>query len=538
MRKCNFLFFFTCWVMISSVFSQEVPEALTGVISFVTSTNVYVKFESTYLISVGDSLLLQDNNFSCLVVTNKSSTSCVCSVLPGCAVEKGKEVIFIPRAKPVEKSENLSEKLPGPDLQTLILTDEEVTSLYNQEIRARVSASSYSTLSNTQDDRHRLMSRLSIDANHINDSPFSFQTYMNYRHILEQESSSSLPQNNFLRIYNLAVQYEATPTLSVVLGRQINPKVSSLGAIDGLQAEKQLGQSFVGILAGSRPDIFDYGYNPDLLEYGAYYGLNTDSKQLYSQTTVGVVEQRGNGEIDRRYAFLQHSSTLSNNFNLFASAEMDIFSKINFTTKNDLRLTNLYVSGRYRFTRKLNLMVSYDSRKRIIYYETFKSDIERLLDDDLARQGIRARLNFRPMKYAYAGVSYSKRFQSDEQNRSDNYYGYFSLSRTPYIGGRTGITLNRNESNYLISNIASLRHSRSFLRNRLFAEGYYRLVHYEYANTPDPLLQHFAGTNITYNITRNLMFSLSGEYSTYKGQNYLRFYSRIVQRFYSKKNKK
>jgi hypothetical protein len=246
------------------------------------------------------------------------------------------------------------------------------------------------------------------------------------------------------------------------------------------------------------------------------------------------MEQRANGDIDRRYIYLQHFSTLFKNLNLFSSAEMDIYSKVNNTTTNDFRLTNLYVSARYRFSRQFSLMLSFDSRKRILYYETFQSDIERLLDDDLARQGARASVSYRPFKYIYAGASYAKRFQSDQQNKSDNINAYLTFSRIPGIGGRLNLNYNQNSSNYLESNVGAIRYSRDFMDNRMYAGIYYRIANYQYGNIMDPLLQHYVGTDISYNITRKLQFSISAEYTTYNNENNFRFYTNIIQRFNTK----
>lgn len=505
---------------------------LQGEVTFVTSSNIYVRFDDTSLIKIGDSLRLdRDSGKPCLLVNSKSTTSCVCRPLDDCEISKGERVIFI---LPIRLPERTIEDEPEPSLLQETADPQEEGILYSQEIRARISASTYSTVSNDRDDRHRLMSGLSIDADHINDSRFSADVYMNFRQIFDQANSSALKDNTLLRIFNFSVGYEATPALNITLGRSINPKISSLGAIDGLQLEKQFGKSYVGALVGSRPDIFNFDYNPDLLEYGAYYGINTDSKNMYSQSTLGLIEQRGNGDIDRRYAYFQHSSTHFRRLNFFTSAEMDLFSKVDFTTKNDLRLTSLYASMRYRFSRAFNAMLSYDSRKRIIYYETYRSDIDQFLDDDLARQGVRARLNFRPLKNVYTGFSYGKRFQSDQQNQSENLYGYFTLSRTPGIDGRTSLSYNRNKSNYLLLNIASLRHSRSFMENRLNTDVYYRFVHYDYSNLNNKVLQHFIGGDLSYNINRTLLFSVTGEYSMYDDSRNYRVYTRIIQRFHSK----
>jgi len=375
------------------------------------------------------------------------------------------------------------------------------------------------------------MGRLSVRANHIKDSKFSFNTYLNYRKILDQSNGSSIQNSSILRVYNFAVHYDATPTLFLTLGRNINPKISSLGAIDGLQVEKYYGKKYIGAIGGFRPDIFNYGFNANLLQYGGYIGVLTEEKFFYSQTTIGFIQQQNSGEIDRRYAYFQHTSTIAKNLNLFSSLEVDLFSKLNEEVTNEFNLTNLYVSARYRFSRKFNMMVSYDSRKRIIYYETYQTEIERLLDDDIARQGARVRINGRPVKNILAGASYSKRFQNNSMNRSDNIYGYVTLSKVPFINGRLSLSYNQNESNYLKSNIASIRHSNNYFHGSLSADLYYRFVYYDYVSSLDPLKQHYVGTNLSYNITRKLRFGLTGEATISDLENNYRIYSRIVQRF-------
>ena len=69
---------------------------LTGEVSFVTTQNSYVKFGNTDLIEIGDTLQLTQNGTQtpCLVVTQKSSNSCVCTTLNGCTVEKGDALWF------------------------------------------------------------------------------------------------------------------------------------------------------------------------------------------------------------------------------------------------------------------------------------------------------------------------------------------------------------------------------------------------------------------------------------------------------------
>jgi len=523
----------------SLIYGQETDPTLKGEVTFITSKNVYVKFNNTSMINKGDVLKTIDGT-PCLKVTNKSSSSVVGTRLNDCLIEKNMTLVFVSKpinTIPILEDETLVEDI-GINFNDSIqaISNKNQKPYYNEDIKARLSASTYSTISEVRDDRHRMMTRFSMNANHINFSRFSVETYLNYRYNLNSVDNNNLNNNNYLRVFNLALKYDVDSTLSITAGRKINYKISSLGAIDGLQAEKFFGKTYVGAIAGFRPDIFNYGFNPDLVQYGVFVGRLTDSENLHSQTTVGVAEQRNNGELDRRFTYLQHSSTINKKLNLFSTAELDIFNQVNDSISNSPRLTNLYVSARYRFNRNINLMLSYDSRKRIIYYKTYETDIEEILDEDIARQGFRARLNIKPFKSVFTGLSYSKRFQSDSQNKSDNLYGYVSFSNLP-IDGRVSVTYNMNSSNYLDSNIASLRYSRPFMENRLNADFYYRFVNYKYSTNVPEFSQHYIGTYVSYYLDRSLTISLSGEYSTYNQEDNFRINTRIIKRFYRQQKK-
>ena len=521
------------------MYGQDKNQLSKGEISFVTSKNVYVKFDNTELIKIGDTLQISTTNKPCLLVNNKSSSSVVCLIIFGCSIKKGDTVIHsLLKVKEIVKKIDIQEQLSITDQSTSIKNK----SIYDERIRGNVSVASYNTLSSIREDRHRMSSRFSLNAQHIDNSKISFDSYVNYQQNFNIQKSSGPNKVGDFRVYNLAVRIDASPTLSFVAGRKINPKTSSLGAIDGLQIEKYFKHNYVGAIAGFRPDIFDYNFNSNLLEYGAYYGRKTEAKNFYSETTLGALEQRNGSEIDRRYAYFQHNSTLFKKLHIFSSLEFDFYNKINDVEGNDLRLTNLYASARYRFNKDFNATLSYDSRKRILYYETFQTEIERLLDDDIARQGIRVRLNTRISEFANAGVSYSKRFQNDRDNKSDNIYFYLGVPKIPGIGGRVSVNYNVNSSNYLESNILSLRHSRDFFNDKLYADFYYRLVNYTYlsSNTGlsnNNLTQSYYGTNLSYRISRRLTFSISGELSTTGVENNYRIYTKLIKRFYKNKKK-
>lgn len=501
---------------------------MQGSVSFLTSNNVYVKFQDTKNIAIGDTLYISRNGklSHCLVVKNKSSMSCAGIVVNGCQVKIGDQIIHKTSSKIVEinvvdgQNSNTAaraEKLEKPRQQL-------------EKIRGSISAASYSNMSSIRDDSHRTMYRLSLNAPRINNSKFSFDTYMNYRQTFISTDSGTHKGKDAFNIYDLAIRYDANSTMSFVLGRKINSKISSIGAIDGLQAEKSFGNFYTGILAGFRPDIMDYTFNADLFQYGGYIGVTTDRK-VHSLTSLGFLEQRNNGAVDRRYTYFQHSSTIGEKLSLFSSFEFDLYNKVDGKSVRNPGLTNFFVSAGYRISRNVNINVSYDSRKRIFYYETLKTEIERMLDDDIARQGIRIQVNVRPYKYVNVGISYSRRFQYNDLNKSDNINGYFSLSNLPGIGGRLFINYNRNTSNYMQSNIFSFRHSRSLIKMKLDASVYFRMANYTYLAQEIKNDQQYYGAELSYNITRKMVCGILGELATTSTEENYRINARIMKRF-------
>ncbi|MGB1240951.1 MAG: hypothetical protein ACPG49_00410 [Chitinophagales bacterium] len=533
-------FLFAGLFLSSGLFAQEQIEQLSGRVSFVTSNNIYVKFENTKEIAVGDTLQLSkvDGAVPCLVVTQKSSSSCVCETLKDCEVSKEDVVLF---SYLLKGEEEIVEEVPVEVIEETEKPTEEVTTndepLFKEKIRGRISAATYSNMSPTNGNRNRMMYRFSLNASNIKNSKFSFESYINYRQNFLPKGEVSSRQTKFFRVYNLAAQYDVNPSTSLTIGRKINNKASSIGAIDGLQAEKRFDKYYVGIVAGFRPDIGTHGLNTNLLQYGFYLGNQMDKPNVKSKSTIGFFEQRNGGGIDRRYAYFQHSSTINRKLNLFGSFEVDLFKNINGQIGQDIRLSNLYVSARYRFSRKFDVNVSYDARKRILYYETFKTDIERLLEDDVTRQGLRFRASVRPIKFVSLGASYSKRFQSNQQNKSNNINGFASLSKVPSIGGRLSVNFNNNRSNYLDSKILSLRYSRPLIKQRLNADFYVRNVHYNYLSSESVTNQQYYGVNLSYRLSRKLTFSILGEMASRAEGNNYRVNAKIVKRFDNKKKK-
>ena len=414
-----------------NVLGQDQNEIREGKVSFITTQSVYVKFSSMERISAGDTLYIKQGEtyVPALQIKNLSSISCVCNPLvsrylryqmlclqnwiPGKFQNRFRRKLLWHRSNPAEipESDSLSGNAADP-------------AQMKQEIHGRISVSSYSNFSSTEAARRqRMRYTFSLNANNLGNSGFSAESYLSFAH--SNTNWEDIKDNIFtgLKIYNLSVKYDFNETMYLSLGRKINPRLSSVGAIDGIQFEKKFSFLTLGAFAGSRPDYTDYSINFDLLQYGVYLGHELQKDNVSMQNSLAFIEQTNQSATDRRFVYFQHSSWLMKNLSFFASAEMDLYKKVNDTIENTFNLSNVYLSLRYRIIRQLSVGLSYSSRQNVIYYETYKDFVERLLENE-ALQGWRLRINARPAKNLILGVNAGYRYRKEDPRPSKNVYGY------------------------------------------------------------------------------------------------------------------
>ena len=536
----NFLFCICFIALFSTTLVGQTGNALLeGTVSFVTSSNIYVKFNSTEEINTGDTLFIKKENqhIPYVLVNTKSSTSVVCTPLvKGSELKVGDKIYFLKKIKspPIkDPEEEISAEPAEEEAPASVIQEEEKQEkkpVYKQKIRSRLSASSYNNMSGERE-RHRMRYSFSLRGTNLKNSGFSVDNYIVFRHTLgeweEVQSNLALA----LKVYSLAVRYDMDKKSSVTIGRKINPRISSMGAIDGIQVEKGLGPFRIGAIAGSRPSFQDYSYDFSLKQMGGYMSIISEGTDKYQQSTLGFMEQRNNGFVDRRFIYFQHSDAILKNLNIFTSFEFDLYQKINNEESNDLRLTNLYTSLRYRFSRKFSISASYDNRKNIIYYESYKNFIDRLIENE-TRQGLRFGINIRPIKYITWGATSSLRFQGSGSNPSRFFNSYLTHSRLPGVKGRVSLRVNFLETGYVRSQIYGIRLSKNIIKRRLSSTAYYRRVNYFYKDSEKPKNQNIVGLNCNIRLVKKLSLYLyyEGIFSPAESTR-TRFNSKIIQRF-------
>jgi len=193
-------------------------------------------------------------------------------------------------------------------------------------------------------------------------------------------------------------------------------------------------------------------------------------------------------------------------------------------------LSNFYLSLRYRVIKQLSLSISYSARQNIVYYETYKSIIDQLLEQ-ASMQGYMFQVNVRPMKNMTIGANVGYRYSKPDPRPSKNLYSYLTYSNLPWINASATLSATFMETSYLSGNIYSLGLSRDLVPGKVYGGIGYRYVKYKFVSAETPLVQNMAELNLTWRIMKKLSLSANFEGTFEKSSNYDRIYVNLTQRF-------
>ena len=211
------------------------------------------------------------------------------------------------------------------------------------------------------------------------------------------------------------------------------------------------------------------------------------------------------------------------------TVEVDLYKKINEVQSGSFKLSNLYLSLRYRVIRQLSFTVSYNNRQNIIYYETYKNIIDQYLGDETF-QGFRLQVNAAPFRNFSIGVTGAYRFRTNDPSATKNLYGYVTYSRIPLINVSSTASFTWLETGYMNGKIYSLGLSKDFLQGKLSGGVKYRYVNYSFLNGESSLGQNMAEINLLGRIMKKLSISIYYEGTFEKINTFNRIYVSLTQR--------
>jgi len=525
-------------IMASTVLlAQENVTPIEGTVSYVSSQNVYVKFASTDGLQQGDTLyIVKDGVYvPALLVQQLSSMSCVSKTILTDTFKVGDTILGR-----IKNTIAFNEDNQESGLQLLLQTNEvrvveEIVpqvddGKFKQTIYGRIKLSAYSNFSdNFNNDNQRFRYTLNFNANNIANSAASLETYVAFSHRIY--NGTAVPSSlSDIKLYALALRYDLSKNTHFWLGRKINRRIANLGAVDGFQAETTLKNFIFGAVVGSRPSYVDYGFDFNLFEFGVYAAHEISGEFGMMENTFSIFEQKNNGNTDRRFMYFQHANSLANNLYAFASFEVDMYRRENGIPINDLSLTSMFVSLRYKFSSKLSATASYDARKNVVYYETFQNIADSILESS-TRQGYRLRINYRPIKKLSLGASASYRDRPEDNRPSKNANAYIRYSQLPYIKAAFSFTFNILQTAYLDGRIFGAGLNKDLFAGKWNMGLNYRNVNYDFVNSTVPLNQNIAELNLQWNIIKNLNLSASYEGVFETDNQYNRIYLNLRKRF-------
>ncbi len=542
----NLILVFIAFTFGAEISGQTSTSVVSGKVSFVSPQNIYVRFSSTEGINPGDTLFItvKDVPTPALIVNNKSSLSCICTPISGIKLAVADNIVA--RVKSPEKSKAAADTRARQTEVTVAAAATAATAVYGdkavssggpkQMIRGSTSLSSYTDNSNTPGpNSQRWRYTLNLDALNIGNSKFSVESYFSFKYKAGDWDLVKSDIFSALKIYNLALRYSPDKTMRISLGRTINPRISSLGASDGLQVEKTFNHFTVGALVGSRPDYANYGFNFNLLQYGAYTAYSTKNAKSYTETSLAFVNQTNNSKTDRRFLYFQHSNSVIRNLTFFSTFEVDLYKMVvdtagNEHSKNTFDLTGLYLSLSYRFGRVLSVSGSYDARKNVMYYETYKTYLDRILEDQM-RQGYRAQATAHITRDLILGAQAGYRFLKSDPHPSKNVYGYLTYAQIPGIKMSGTISATWLESGYMTGNIYGASLSKDFFSGKIQTGIAYQYVDYNMPESLTKITQNIGELNFSWQIAKKMFFSLYYEGTFEKQDKYNRLYLQIRKRF-------
>jgi len=511
-----------------------------GRITFQSSQNTYINFANTEGLKEGDTLFVRLKNklLPVIIVKYLSTTSCA-GENTGLLKLIGDEVII---AFVNEKVEDVVKEtdLKSVEIESDSMKEENIPQVKinsskkyipNKNYYGRFSVQSISSLANTSnaEDIQRWKYSFSFNKNEFLDSKLSFSNYIVFAYVANRWSEVKSNLNNSLKIYDLTLSYKPDDKTTFWLGRHLNSKIGNIGATDGLQVERQLGNFYAGLIIGSRPNYTDYSYNIKLFEYGGYLGRSDKIDGGYMENVIGAFQQTNSMKTDRRFLYFQHSNTLIPKTNFFFSTEVDLYKKENSSEMSTFSLTSFYLTLRVAPSRLVSFSTSYDARRNVIYYETYKFLIDTLFQNEL-RQGLRFSTNIRATNNLFIGLNAGYRFKRGDMKPSKNYGGYMSYSNLPLFEITPSLNFTKIISNYVDGTDVGGKLSKYLSDGINFSFGYRRLT-YQYTSVSNKTEQNIIAADISILLFKNLNLSIYYEGVFEKSNTFSRFFIDLTTRF-------
>lgn len=522
-------------IAFAPLFSQPV-KYIEGSVTYKSSQHLYVKFETFDGMEVGDSIYTFQNNKYELAGIIKFLSSTSCAVEPLIDLSIGSKVYrkYLTETQPgkIDKRQIDPRVISKPSDEVEIQETSTEDKVKGSRFYGRIAVTSYTNLTNREKsiNTQRWKYRTSLNYENIGGSNLSMTSYITFTYRTHEWGRVQDNLMNALKIYNLAFKYDFTENTNIWFGRRINSNLANISTIDGVQFESKLGDFNYGLVVGSRPHFSDFGFNAKLFEYGGYLARTDTVNGRMMKNSFAVFQQTNDFKTDRRFLYFQHNNNLIENVNLFLSTEVDLYKREKGEGKSAFNLTSFYVSTRYSPSRFISLSASYDARKNVVYYETYKSVADSILESE-TRQGLRFRITLRPINYLMLNLGTGYRFVPGDPKPTRNFNGSIGYTRVPFINSSVAVSGNYLMTNYLDGKIIGLRIYKDLFEGLINLGLGYRNLIYEFNSGLTDLKQNIFETDLSFRFSDSIYFNLSYEGVFEEIDSYGRVFINLTKRF-------
>jgi len=267
-----------------------------------------------------------------------------------------------------------------------------------------------------------------------------------------------------------------------------------------------------------------------MFEYGVYFARSDTFETSQMENSIAYFNQTNNFKTDRRYLYYQHTNNLLSNFNFFASSEVDLFKREKGTGKTSLTLTSIYLNLYYNPIRELSFSLSYDARRNVVYYETYKSFIDSLFENEI-RQGYRLNILVRPVNKLTLSLNGGYRFQKNDLRPSKNFGANLYYSSIPLVDVSGNLTYTNLISSYTEGETVGMRLSKYINLFDMNISADFRMIKYKFRYSNEQLKQNILSGDISFRLPANIYLGLNYEGTFEKYNTYGRFYVDLTKRF-------
>ncbi|MFA6598000.1 MAG: hypothetical protein WCS69_09775 [Ignavibacteriaceae bacterium] len=521
------------FVLFSIPYLAQQNRKITGTVTYISSQNFYVRFENTKNISVGDTVYASETGTITGRITYLSSQSAACSYVLKLGVELNQQVYVLNEKiddasgttdQKVEMNEDFFTTGSGASLKKINARD-------NFDLSGRVSVRSFtnytSSISHAQNQYWRYS--LSLRGKNIGTGKLDFQSSATYGYRAETWKNSNNIWNN-LKVYDFFFSYQPAVSLKFQVGRIRNQNLYSLSTFDGLLFEYAFHNFTAGTFVGSHPDWQNMGVNINLLQYGAFLSREDSLGGAAISNNLSITNQTNNGKTDRRFFYFLHRTRLKD-FAFSLSSEFDLYQVELNTAKSVLTPTSIYASALYRFNKKLSFDFSYDARKTIYYFESFKSVLDSILDSRM-RQGVRLGAYYQWSRTLSIGVNGGFAKQDGDIHPSFNAGTSVSVTEISKLNLSFNADVTYLQSNFLDGFAYGIKFNKNFLSDYLNVGFGLRRVDYLFArNTSDGIAQNIVNVDLRWQLQRLLYFNLVYEFVSEKRVTANRIFFGLSQAF-------